>query len=400
MTNPKTLIAALVLYLVSTGVSYAAFNYITPTFSPSSSTQTQNEQEEGLRLAIDPSEPRDQECPLNGAYYTKTELEAWEERRPLLVMIENHSEARPQSGLNRADIVYEALAEGGVTRFMGVYYCGAMAKDTNLAPVRSARTYFLDWASEYGEYPLYAHVGGANCSADAGTGRCKSDKRVQALEQIQQYDWGGSTGNDMNQFSIGYPTFVRDYNRLGRQVATEHTMVSSTELLWELALERGWSNLSPDGEDWVDAYTPWEFQEEAKESDRGDVASINFDFWDGFTEYGAQWAYDSATNTYKRSIAGTPLKDLETDNQIETKNILILFIKEEASVDELKHMYYHTIGKGDGLLFRDGQVEEINWSKTKRTSRTLLTDSKGKPVQLTRGKIWIQVVAPNTEISY
>ena len=112
-------------------------------------------------MTIDTSGPRDQKCPLNGAYFTKGEREVWEKRRPLAVMIENHADSRPQSGLSRADVVYEAVAEGGISRFLAVFYCGAAAgsaKPYDVGPVRSARTYFLDWASEYADYPLYLHA--------------------------------------------------------------------------------------------------------------------------------------------------------------------------------------------------------------------------------------------------
>ena len=82
-------------------------------------------------------------------------------------MIENDVTVRPQSGLSLADIVYEAVAEGGITRFMGVFYCGAQADVARVAPVRSARIYFVNLAAEYNT-PIYMHVGGANCGRGRG----------------------------------------------------------------------------------------------------------------------------------------------------------------------------------------------------------------------------------------
>lgn len=395
MKKPANIISAIALYLLSTGISYATFNFISPN---SQVIQAPPPVSQDGGLAIDPNEPKTETCPLNGQKYTKTEQSVWAQRRPLAVMIENHQESRPQSGLSKADVIYEAIAEGGITRFMALFYCDAVARDVNLAPVRSARTYFLDWASEYGEYPLYAHVGGANCSQDAATGGCKSDKRVQALEQIQSYGWGGRDGNDMNQFSIGYPTFYRDYNRLDHTVATEHTMVSSTEKLWALALERGWSNESPDGEDWQDVFEPWSFQDEPSQT--GTASTIAFDFWDGFKQYDARWEYDSDSNSYKRFTGGQPHMDLETDQQLMATNIVVQFAQEIGPVDELKHMLYTTTGRGNALVFHDGTVTEARWSKTKRTDRTIFTDESGKEIKFTRGKIWIEVVATGTDVSY
>lgn len=393
--NKKNIITALFLYLISTGVSFAFFSFVS---TPPEAIQSGTPETTDTGLTIDPAAPKTEVCPINGQKFTKIEKEAWDKRRPLLVMIENHEEARPQSGLSKADVVYEAIAEGGITRFMGVFYCDAMARDVVVAPVRSARTYFMDYASEYSEYPLYVHVGGANCSGEGGA--CKTDKRVQALEQIEKYGWGGKTGNDMNQFSIGYPTFYRDYNRLDHDVATEHTMVSSTEKLWKFALGRGWSNLSPEGEDWTETFTSWKFKEDAEQKDRGSVANIAFDFWDGFKQYDVRWEYDAAANQYKRYNGGEAHIDLNTNQQITTKNVVILFAKEVGPVDDLKHMFYETTGKGTALIFQDGQVIEASWSKPKRTSRTVFANKKGQEIEFNTGKIWIEVVATDTTINH
>ena len=134
-------------------------------------------------------------------------------------MIENHQEARPQSGLSSADVIYEVVAEGGITRFLAIYYCQDGAQ---IGPIRSARTYFIDYLSEYGNYPLYAHVGGANQAGPA-----------DALSQLDDYGW--TAYNDLNQFSIGFPVFWRDYDRLGHSVATEHTIYSTIEKLLDYA---------------------------------------------------------------------------------------------------------------------------------------------------------------------
>jgi len=102
-----TAIIGLALYLISTGVSFAAFSLVgnKKTISPggiSDVTGSPNQE----HFIIDPSIPRTEACPLNGKLYTKQERETWEKRRPLAVMIENHAESRPQGGLSLADVVY------------------------------------------------------------------------------------------------------------------------------------------------------------------------------------------------------------------------------------------------------------------------------------------------------
>ncbi len=395
----KSLILVLVLYIISSVVSYGAFSFMGGSVDMGSGMIGNKEVEPtasplSYLLDIDPSEPVDQPCPLNGKLFTKTEKEAWEQRRPLFVMIENSPDARPQSGLSRADVVFEAIAEGGVTRFMGGFYCDVQKEDTTLAPIRSARSYFVDYASGF-NLPMYVHVGGANLPGPA-----------DALGQISDYGWNGE--NDMNQFSIGYPTFVRNYDRVpGKELAAEHTMETSTEKLWEVAEEREWTNITPErrvgrttieAADWQDEYEGWTFQKSAPAA--GDVTDISFEFWTGFEQYAVRWEYNPTTNSYKRSLAGAPHIDMNNDEQIEASTAIVLLTDETGPIDEKKHMLYETTGTGDALVFMNGNVVEATWSKKNREAELTFTDAKGKDLELAPGLIWISVVDTSTEVSY
>jgi hypothetical protein len=397
--NKKTLLVALVLYLVAAGASYAGFTYLGgsggTTVTTTDSTETTSGDETALSslLNIDPSEPKDQPCPLNGAMYTATEKAAWEKRRPLAVMIENTPDARPQSGMSKADVVFEAVAEGGVTRFMGMFYCGVQAADTTLAPIRSARTYYINLASGF-NLPLYVHVGGANVPGP-----------TNALGQLDDYGWTGR--NDLNQFSIGYPTFVRDYNRVpGKEIATEHTMVTSTEKLWAVGLKRGWTNMSPTmkvgkkevpGTDWKAGYKGWTFEDGKAGS--GAVPKIAYDFWSGYQDYAVEWNYDTATNSYKRSHGGEVHTDLNDGSPVMAKNVIVLLTTEKGPINEKKHMLYETEGTGKALLFKNGEAKEITWSKKTRESELEFLD-KGQPVALNRGLTWISLLSKTSEVTY
>lgn len=395
----KALIFSLIAFAASTGASYAMTLYL---FTPESGGPITPVATPGVGggLNIDPAAPKTSECPLNGAMYTAAEQKVWNARRPLYVMIENMPDSRPQSGLGSADVIYEAVAEGGVSRFGAIYLCGVAAKDVIVGPVRSARTTFVNLASEY-NYPLYAHVGGANCSSADGGKTCTTDKRVQALEQLSQYGWVGSKGNDLNQFSIGFPTYWRDYERLGRTVATEHTMYSSTEKLWKYAAGRGWTNKTPDGKtDWKDKFVAWTWKDDAKESDRGSVNSISFGFWESYHDFDVTWNYDKATNSYTRINGGSPHIDRNDDKTLTTKVVLIQFTKELGPLDDHKHMLYEVIGTGKGILFQDGNATEITWSKKDRESRTEFKDSKGKKLTFNRGRLWIEILPSDNEVKY
>lgn len=386
-----TALIGIALYLVTTGLSFSLFTYLAPGIVAKTANipfpfGKDSSPKNGFEL--DTSAPKTEVCPLNGAYFTKGEREIWEKRRPLAVMVENHAEARPQSGISYADIIYEAVAEGGIPRFMAVYYCDIAAKSVILAPVRSARTYYLPWVLEYDA--LYNHVGGA--------GRCNDttvDERAKALCQIDQWKV-----KDMDQFSISFPTCYRNYDRLDHPVATEHTMVCVSDKLYKLAEERGWTNVDTAGTPWDEDFEPWKFKEDAPQAERGASSSASFTAWEGYErEYGVRWDYDPLANVYKRVNGSNPHTDLETLIQLTAKVVIIQFAKEVGPVDGHAHLLYENIGKGTGLLLQDGKVLDIAWQKPTRTSRTKFY-YENKEVELNRGKIWIELLPIGTEVKY
>lgn len=379
------IVLALVVYLVSTTISYAIFSQtqisqsklLTP--SPATTGKTPDG-----RVTFDPSKPKTETCPLNGVLYSKEQKDWWEKHRPLGIMIENHEEARPQSGLSFADVIYEAVAEGGITRFLAMFYC----QDTGIVgPVRSARTYYLDWVSEYGEYPLYAHVGGANAPGPA-----------DALSQIEGYDW--ATYNDLNQFSIGFPVFWRDYDRLGHTAATEHTMYSTTAKLWDLAKTRKLTNVDKDGVLWEEKFIPYTFKDDVIESSRPSSQTVHLEFWNDYTKYFIDWNYDPVANLYKRINGGSIHLDKNTNKQLITKNIIILFMQESNANDGYEnniHLLYKTKGTGKALIFMDGKKITGTWKKSGRSGRTLIFDDQGASLKFNRGTIWFEIL-PTTGV--
>ena len=372
------ILGILALYFFTAGISYFLFSKtISNTISVPVPVTTVGKDGQ---LAFDQNLPKTQECPLNGAMYSKQQEAWWQKHRPLSVMIENHEGARPQSGLSGADVVYEAVAEGGITRFLAVFYC----QDAGiLGPIRSARTYFIDFASEYGNYPLYAHVGGANQPGPA-----------DALSQLSDYDWTGY--NDLNQFSIGFPTFWRDYDRLGHDVATEHTMYSSVaKLLNFAATSRKLTNVDEDGKSWDTTFTAYKFIDDALVSKRPTAQIAHLEFWKGGDAYAVDWKYDPKTNIYKRSVGGKPQVDKDTNQPLAAKNVAVLFMKELNANDGYEnnvHLLYQTKGTGKAVVFKDGTRINATWKKSGRTSKTILTDTSGQEIKFNRGLIWFEIL--------
>ncbi|GIW63774.1 MAG: hypothetical protein KatS3mg091_576 [Patescibacteria group bacterium] len=330
------------------------------------------------------NEPKTEECPLNGELYTKKERETWEKRRPLGIMVENHTDARPQSGLQSADIVYEAVAEGGITRFLAIYYCQSAAY---VGPVRSARVYFINILEGYGNYPLYAHVGGANIEGP-----------TDALGLIVKLGW--NLYNDLNQFSVPFPYFWRDHERL-KDRAIEHTVYTSTDKLWQFAEnKRKLTDVDEDGQRWNDGFQNWEFEDKPNKS--GNINKISFGFWNNqfANDFSVVWTLDPETKYYTRENGGKPHLDLNTNKPLSFKTIIILFAQETRTGNEKGHILYKLTGSGDGLIFYNGLVEEITWKKTKTTDNFKFYDADGNLVKLPKGKIFVEVLPIGNQVEY
>ncbi|HEX8931898.1 MAG TPA: DUF3048 domain-containing protein [Patescibacteria group bacterium] len=377
MKKPVFIIIAIVIFIAATLIAYFVFSNSAKTPFGGNFTQSAKKLNAYEALVFDSTASKTEECPINGVMYSKEQKDWWEKHRPLGVMIENHQDARPQSGINAADLTYEAVAEGGITRTLNVYYC----QDAGIVgPVRSARTYFLDFISEYGSYPLYAHVGGANTPGPA-----------DALGQIVSYGW--NQYNDLNQFSIGFPTFRRDESRLGREVATEHTMYSTTSKLWDVGAQRGLTDKDKNGKAWDETFVKYSFKDEPALAQRPNSQTVHLDFWQD-PAYSVDWTYRKATNDYARKNGGVPHMDRNTNQQLSAKNIVVLFMKESRANDGYEdnlHMLYGTTGTGKALIIMDGKQTSGTWKKKDREGRTILFDSNGDEIKFTRGKIWFEI---------
>ncbi|MFA6080982.1 MAG: DUF3048 domain-containing protein [Patescibacteria group bacterium] len=388
MINKKIAFAIVFVIFILSGVfTYSIFSAEKGVSFLSPITYKAPTSENGKTESVINTEPKTEECPLNGQMLSKTERKIWEGQRPLGIMIENHKEARPQSGLSSADIVYEAVAEGGITRFLAIFYC---QNASYVGPVRSARIYFLKFLEGYGQYPLYAHVGGAN-----------TDGPADALGYISELNW--ASYNDLNQFSVPFPYFWRDYERL-KNVATEHTVYTSTKKLWQFAKEkRKLTNVDEDGVRWDKGFSAWKFEDDAKPNDRGTVTKIDFGFWNNLAgDFGVIWSYDNKTNSYKRTNGGKPHIDKNTGKALEAKNIVVIFAKESPANDgyEGGHILYKNVGNGDMLFFKNGKVIKGTWSKAVDEDQIKFFDSSGVEVPIVRGQVFIEMLPIGNKVSY
>ena len=275
---------------------------------------------------------------------------------PLAVVIENHTEARPQAGLSKANLVIEAEVEGGITRFLAFF--ADNKKPDRIGPIRSARPYFVDWAK--GLSSLYVHVGGS----------------PEALAKIIK----GNVLN-LNEF-YNEKYFWRDVIN----VAPHNVFTSGENLdkyLTKKGLEKG-------------DFIVWEFKDESDFDNRGDTANISIDFERDM--YEVEWKYDKDENSYIRFMAGELHKD-ESGEIIKAKNVAIAYIQAEV-IDSEFRLKMDNIGDGRAVLCLDGDCNEGIWKKLSSTSRIRFYDNSGNEIKFNRGITWIEVVRPEIEVSY
>jgi hypothetical protein len=275
-------------------------------------------------------------------------------RHPLAVIVENHPEARPQSGLDKASLVYEAISEGGITRFMAIFGTQNAEK---VGPVRSARTYFVDWTSEYNAY--FAHVGG----------------NLDALNMIKTDDI-----LDLDQFGLGELAYWREPDA---SKAIEHTMYTSTDFLYKAAKNKGYA-----------ATNNFQTLNFKKPENTNSTQNIEIDF--STSSYKVNWTYNSATNNYLRNLAEAAHIDGVTGKQLSTDNIIVQSVERWSAPTTINEAGWamQTIGSGKAKIFIGGKQIDGTWKKTARTSRTMFYDSNGKEIEFAPGKTWYEITPP------
>lgn len=319
-----------------------------------SSAPATTKQELPNQQELPPPEPKTVPSPYTGV---RTDPERVN-RRPIAVMIDNSPKARPQHGLAAASIVYEMLAEGGITRYMAIYLEG---EAETVGPVRSARHYFVYAAA--GHDAVYAHCGGSP----------QAYREIAGLS-IRSLD-------DMKDRGI----FRRSNDR-----SAPHNLYTSIATLRKEMAARGWEK--------TQAPEPlWKFTDE---SGQGKPATyVRIPYPKGYQGYSVRYEFDQESGTYKRYVADAPHVDASDRSQIRAKSIIVLFIKSwPIPKDPELRIDMDIVGSGSGILFVDGKQRDIKWSKASKTGPFCFSESNGEPLKMQRGNVWIQVVPLETQV--
>jgi len=307
-------------------------------------------------------------APLDGMPLSDEEWELRKGRLPLAVMIDNSPNAYPHAGLDRADLVYEAFVEGGITRFMAVYWRQDAEK---ILPVRSARTPFVIWVSEL--TAMYGHAGGA-----------QTDNEADALGQIAE--WGIA---DLNAFSpVSGNYYYRDSARSG-----PHDLASSTAYLLEAAAQLGYGGPSP--------AESWKFREPGASLPEGDDArGIEVDFSGRSLSWQyIQWKWDEASSRYLRSQFGVAHVDAVSGSQLAFATVVVM-TADARVVDSDGHVVLEQYGEGPATVFTGGRAYVGTWKKADRLGRTRFFNESGDEIVFERGPIFIEVIGRQSQFSF
>lgn len=279
------------------------------------------------------------------------------DQRPVAVMVNNHPKARPQSGLSQADVVFEILAEGSITRFLAIYQS---EEPEVVGPVRSAREYYFDLANGYDA--IYVYHGAANFVEDM--------IQKRGVENIN----GASYDNDGQ-------VFKRESFR-----EAPHNSYLLFDAVNDIAEQKGYETETD--------VAPLLFSESEAddiEGEPGKQVTIAYD-----SNWQVQYEYDEEDERYLRSSDGEPTVELNTEEQIYADNVFIVEAQHEVIDGEGRRAIDFESG-GNAYLLQNGKIQEVEW---KNVDGRITPVQEGEPIELVPGKTWVNVVPSSPGLNH
>ena len=276
--------------------------------------------------------------------------------RPVLAVINNHPDARPQTGLTEADIVFEFIAEYNITRFAALYQS---TFPEEIGPIRSARDYYIELAAAYDAF-FVAHGYSPEAYAMLGSGM---------VDHINGIDYDGSL-----------------FRRSTDRIAPHNSYITYENI--KIGMEM--ADASPD----YSTKAPYAFLKGAgngKISEQASTLEVRYGQDPDFT---SSFTYDETAQRYKRSSGGLPTVDKETLQQAEVANVLV-FEADHETIDAKGRQSIDIESGGEALLFQSGGVREIKWISQ---GGMLIPTADGETIELVPGKTWIHIVPTNPGI--
>lgn len=299
--------------------------------------------------------------------------EKWVNARPVAVMLNNLVAAQPQLGQSKADIIYEVLAEGGITRMLGVYQ--TVEGVEKIGSVRSARTYYLELA--LGHDAVYLHAGGSPDAYD----KIKA-WNVTALDCVNGPYEGTAPGSNL---------FWRDADRI-KNNGKVHSVITTGDTILERFPGYSFRQEHEEGYSY-----PQRFVENATPADGETAQVITVPFSNYKT---GVFTYDAQTGKYLVSQYRKPYVDGNDGSQVAVTNVLVLKTDCHAIPgDDAGRMAVDLTSGGEGWYACGGKMIPITWSKADRNSPFVYTDTAGETLALQRGNSYVSIVPLKCDVT-
>lgn len=317
--------------------------------------QSALDNDETLEEVVDSEEVKIEELqvasPISGLYTQEENIA----KRPIIVMLDNQRQARPQAGLDQAEMVYEILAEGWITRYMAVFL---MNEPELIGPVRSARPYFIDKAMELDG--LYVHDGGS----------------PQAFADIAKFKIA-----DIDAQSRSSKVFWRKGHK-----SRPHNEYTSAQAIREAAKQSNYREIGD--------FETLLFNTEDKKINGTKTTYMKIPY---YKNYKPSFRYHEEKNLYYRYINDEPHRDEVSVEHLTAKNIIIQKAQTKV-IDSAGRREIKLVGEGEGFFITHGEMREIIWKKKSRRGITRFYYKNGEEIRLNPGVTWIEVIPSDLEI--
>ena len=348
MKNKQTLILIIILiFLIIVSAGFVGYTIFTKQNKTVSNLENNNQEheEKNSPIVVEEKEPK---------IFQGND-------RPIAVMIDNHTGAWPQAGLNKAYLVYEIIVEGGETRLMALFKSQDIDK---IGPVRSSRHYFLDYALE--NEAIYVHFGWSP--------QAESDIATLGV-------------NNINGISESSSSFWR-----ARDKSSPHNVVTSTEKILKIVERKGYRTASE--QESILNYTANDITLEEGINATSVIIPHS-------TSQKVEYKYNEETGKYTRYARNKLQTEWYKEEDVVTKNIIITFCDNYNlnDVENKGRQGLYNIGEFQGYYITNGKAIEITCIKSSRTSQTVYKDLNGNEIEVNDGNTFIHICPKDANVT-
>lgn len=286
------------------------------------------------------------------------------DKKPIALMISNIKQSLPQYGISQADMWFETLAEGGITRIMALF--ADVNSIPKTGPIRSVRDYYVDFAMPYNS--ILTHFGG-------------SPKGYEVIDQRKV--------NNIDGVNLSSISFIQD-NKIANQKGVEHSYFIDSSGINKAIEHKKYDinyKMNP------------AFSFSNTDINISDVSASNISI--PFSAYtNSKFIYDYESNIYNKFQFGVEHMDAGNNKQIKADNVIVLKTTIKPIPNDSSGRISVDLISGTGLYFSKGYVQDINWKKGNYNSPFKFEDNNGNPIHINKGKTYISIVDNSANVSF